>query len=105
MHLSGRRHVGDKSIWQRVAGLVGATGERSLRELRTRTRRCPAGHPMAVDWSDCPYCRAQRNAPDVGQVEPAPAGVTSGPPGQAAAMAPTLARREMSARPLGGVVF
>jgi hypothetical protein len=60
---------------------------------------------MAVDWSDCPYCRAQRNAPEVGQVERAPAGVTSGLPGEPAAMAPTLARREMSARPLGGVVF
>jgi FHA domain len=96
--------VEEKTIWQRVAGLVGARGERGLRELRTHTRRCPAGHPMAVDWSDCPYCRAQRNPPEADQSEPAPAGVTSGPPGPAASMAPTLARREMPARPLGGVV-
>jgi FHA domain len=61
---------------------------------------------MAVDWSDCPYCRAQRTAPEIGQVEPAPAGVTSRLPGQAVEMAATLVRgREMSARPLSGVVF
>ena len=96
----------EKTIWQRVAGLVGARSERGLRELRTHTRRCPAGHPMAVDWSDCPYCRAQRNATELGPAEPVSAGVTSGLPGQAAATAPTLARdREMSAPPPGGVVF
>ena len=59
-----------------------------------------------MDWSDCPYCRAQRTATEVGQVEKAPAGVTSRLPGQPAAVAPTLVRgREMSARPLSGVVF
>ena len=98
----------DKSIWQKVAGLVGGRSERGLRELRTHTRRCPAGHPMGVDWSDCPYCRAQRNAPEAGPVvEPAPATVTSELPGQAAAAAATLVRgkREASARPLGGVLY
>lgn len=97
----------EKTIWQRVAGLVGAKNERGLRELRTHTRRCPAGHPMAVDWSECPYCRAQRTAPEVGQSEPAPAPVTSALPGEAAATAPTLfrAKGEMSTRALGGVVF
>lgn len=96
----------EKTIWQRVAGLVGARSERGLRELRTHTRRCSAGHPMAVDWSDCPYCRAQRTAPEVSHAAPAPGGVTSGLPGQEAAMALTLVRgREMSAPPPGGVVF
>ena len=97
----------EKTIWQRVAGLVGARGDRGLRELRTHTRRCPAGHPMAVDWSDCPYCRAQRTTvTEAGRMEPAPAGVTSGPPGEPAAAAPTLVRgREVSARPSGAVVF
>ena len=96
----------EKTIWQRVAGLVGAKGERGLRELRTHTRRCPAGHPMAVDWSDCPYCRAQRTATQVGQVEPATARVTSVLPVQATAMAPTLARaREMPTPPPGEVEF
>lgn len=96
----------EKTIWQRVAGLVGAKSDRGLRELRTHTRRCPAGHPMAVDWSDCPYCRAQRTATEVGKVEQAPAGVTSRLPGQPAATAPTLLRgREISTRPPGGVVF
>lgn len=96
----------EKTIWQRVAGLVGAGGDRGLRELRTHTRRCPAGHPMAVDWSDCPYCRAQRSATQVGQLEPAPAGVTSRAPDQAAPSAPTLVRgREMASPPPGGVVF
>ena len=96
----------EKTIWQRVAGLVGAKNDRGLRELRTHTRRCPAGHPMAVDWSDCPYCRAQRTATEVGHVEPAPAGESSRLPGQPAAVAATLVRgREMPARPPGGVVF
>ena len=98
--------MGEKTIWQRVAGLVGATGDRGVRELRTQTRRCPAGHPIAVDWSDCPYCRAQRTATEVGPVEKAPAGVPSKVPGQPAATAPTLVRgRERSARPVSGVVF
>lgn len=62
---------------------------------------------MAVDWSDCPYCRAQRNAPEDGAVKPAPAGVTSVLSGEAAAMAPTLYRggKERPARAPGGVVF
>ena len=62
---------------------------------------------MAVDWSDCPYCRAQRSAPEAGLAEAAPAAVTSGLPGEAAAMAPTLfrGREETSTRTLGGVVF
>lgn len=98
--------MGEKTIWQRVAGLVGAKSDRGLRELRTHTRRCPAGHPMAVDWSDCPYCRAQRTATEFGHVEPAPAGVTSRLSDPPAAVAATLVRgREMPARPLGRVVF
>lgn len=96
----------EKTIWQRVAGLVGAKSDRSLQELRTHTRRCPAGHPMAVGWTDCPYCRAQRTATDVGHVEPAPAAPTSRPTGQPPAVAATLVRgRETSARALTGVVF
>ena len=96
----------EKTIWQRVAGLVGAKNDRGLRELRTHTRRCPAGHPMAVDWSDCPYCRAQRTATEVGHVEPAPAAPTSRPTGQPPAVAATLVRgREMPGHPLTGVVF
>jgi hypothetical protein len=98
--------VEEKTIWQRVAGLVGAKSDRGLRELRTTTRRCPAGHPMAVDWSDCPYCRAQRTATEVNHTESAPAGVTSRPTGQPPAVAATLVRgREMPARPLTGIVF
>ena len=96
----------EKTIWQRVAGLVGAKSDRGLRELRTVTRRCPAGHPMAVDWSDCPYCRAQRTATGVTHAEPAPAGVTSRPTGEPPAVAATLVRgRETPSRPLTGVVF
>jgi FHA domain len=65
---------------------------------------------MAVDWSDCPYCRAQRTAPEVGPAEPAEpagAGVTAGLPVPTAATAPTRfrAESETSARPLGGVLF
>jgi len=26
------------------------------------TRRCPEGHPMAMDWNKCPYCEAAANA-------------------------------------------
>ena len=95
----------EKTIWQRVAGLVGARGERGLRELRTHTRRCPAGHPMAADWSDCPYCRGQRTATEVGQVGPAPAGVTSRLSGQPAAAATLVRGREMPARQPGGAEF
>ncbi|HEX5458530.1 MAG TPA: FHA domain-containing protein [Steroidobacteraceae bacterium] len=96
----------EKTIWQRVAGLVGARNDRGLRELRTHTRRCPAGHPIAVDWSDCPYCRAQRTATEVGQVEKAPAGPTSKPPVPPASVARTLVRgREIAPRPPAGVVF
>jgi hypothetical protein len=91
INCSGRLAVDEKTIWQRVAGLVGAKGERGLRELRTHTRRCPAGHPMAVDWSDCPYCRAHRSETGVGHVEAAPIPApTARLPAQAAA--PTLVR-------------
>jgi hypothetical protein len=97
----------EKSVWQRIAGLVGGRSERALKELPTQTRRCPAGHPMAVDWSDCPYCRAERNAGEAAQVEPPPTGPTSGVSEPAADIALTRIRGEtqMSGRPVVGIVF
>ena len=96
--------MGEKSIWNRLAGLVGGKGERSLRELPTHTRRCPAGHPMALDWTECPYCKAERTSTPGGQVGQAPAAPATV---QATAIAPTRVHGEtkMAGRPLVGVVF
>jgi hypothetical protein len=91
----------EKSIWQRMAGLVGGRSQGTLRELPTHTRRCPTGHPMALDWTDCPYCKAERTAGQATQVRQAPAAE------QADATAATRIRgeTELAGRPLIGVVF
>ncbi|HVN44392.1 MAG TPA: FHA domain-containing protein [Steroidobacteraceae bacterium] len=96
--------MGEKSIWNRVAGLVGAKGEARLRELPTHTRRCPAGHPMALDWAECPYCKAERPSTPDSQAGQAPASPATAP---ATAIAPTRYREEtkMAGRLLVGVVF
>jgi hypothetical protein len=96
--------VAEKSIWNRMAGLVGGKGDGTLRELPTHTRRCPAGHPMALDWTECPYCKAERNSNPGSQVEQAPASPAAV---QAAVVALTRVREEtrIAARPLVGVVF
>jgi hypothetical protein len=93
----------EKSIWHRVAGLVGVKGQGTLRELRTHARRCPAGHPMALDWTDCPYCKAEGNSSPGTQVGQAPPAASD----RAIAVAQTRVRGqgEMAARPLVGVVF
>lgn len=31
-------------------------------KLQTETRQCPNGHPMAMDWVDCPYCAANERS-------------------------------------------
>jgi len=89
----------EKSIWHRVAGLVGVRSEGTLRELRTHARRCPAGHPMALDWTDCPYCKAERNASQGTQVGQAP------PAASAVAQTRVRGEGELAARPLVGVAF
>lgn len=53
--------MSDKSLWQGLGNLVGL-GKPSAKPLATSTRRCEAGHPMAVDWLKCPYCEAARTA-------------------------------------------
>jgi hypothetical protein len=95
--------VKEKSIWHRVASLVGG-GQGTLRELPTHTRRCPAGHPMALAWTDCPYCKAERNSSPGTQMTQAPEAPS---PDQVGAIAPTRVRgeTEMAGRPLAGVVF
>jgi hypothetical protein len=59
---------------------------------------------MALDWTDCPYCKADRNSSPGTQVKRAPE-----PPArdQAAATAATRVHGEtrMAGRPLAGVVF
>jgi FHA domain len=94
----------EKSIWHRVAGLVGGKSQGTLRELVTHTRRCPAGHPMAMDWTDCPYCKADRNSSPGTKVRQA---VEPTAPDEAAALAATRIHGEtrMAGRPLAGVVF
>jgi hypothetical protein len=56
--------MSDKSSWQGlgnlVSGLVG--GGKTAKPLPTSTRRCDAGHPMAMDWTECPYCKAAQNS-------------------------------------------
>lgn len=55
--------MSDKSVWQGIGSLVGGWGKSSpAKPLATSTRRCEAGHPMAMDWVKCPYCEAARNA-------------------------------------------
>lgn len=55
--------MSDKSVWQGIGNLVGGWGKpSSAKPLATSTRRCEAGHPMAMDWVKCPYCEAARNA-------------------------------------------
>ena len=94
----------EKSIWHRVASLVGGKGQGTLRELPTHTRRCPAGHPMALDWTECPYCKAERNSSPAAEVSRGPQPLA---PDQAGASAPTRIRgeTEMACRALAGVVF
>lgn len=48
------------SIWETLATFVGGKNKnaQTARELNTYQRQCPAGHPMAVDWTECPYCKA-----------------------------------------------
>jgi hypothetical protein len=59
---------------------------------------------MALDWTECPYCKAERSSSPGAEVKR-----TSQPPDpeQAAAIAPTRFRgeSEMAGRPLAGVVF
>jgi FHA domain len=92
------------SIWHRIAGLVGGKGQGSLRELPTHTRRCPAGHPMALDWTECPYCKAEHNSSPGSQVARPPESPVAV---HAAAIAATRVRGEtkMAGRPLVGVVY
>jgi hypothetical protein len=54
----------DKSLWQNLTSKVGGKRDTpgTVKQLDTHTRRCPQGHPMAVDWTECPYCKANRNA-------------------------------------------
>lgn len=37
-------------------------GKHAVKPLVTSAKRCPAGHPMAMDWQKCPYCEAARTA-------------------------------------------
>lgn len=37
-------------------------GKHAVKPLATSAKRCPAGHPMAMDWQKCPYCEAARTA-------------------------------------------
>jgi hypothetical protein len=96
--------VEEKSIWHRFAGLIGGKGQGTLRELPTHTRRCPAGHPMALDWTDCPYCNAERDSSQGTRLSQPPEPPA---PDQAAAIAPTRVHGEtkLAGRPLVGVVF
>jgi hypothetical protein len=89
----------------KVAGLVGAKGPGTLKELPTHTRRCPAGHPMALDWAECPYCKAERSTSEARQLRPVPAAANESC-GEAA-LAPTRLRGEtlLAGRQLTGVVF
>jgi len=98
--------VEEKSLWKKVAGLVSAKGPGTLRELPARTRRCPAGHPMALDWTECPYCKAERSVDEATRLRPAPAAVSHEPTDQSA-IAPTRLHGEtlLAGRPLVGVVF
>jgi pSer/pThr/pTyr-binding forkhead associated (FHA) protein len=52
----------DTSVWKRLTGLVNKKSDpmASPKQLDTYTRQCPAGHPMAEDWTNCPYCDSQR---------------------------------------------
>ena len=67
--------MSEKSVWQGLGNLVGGWGKSSAKPLATSTRRCEAGHPMAMDWVKCPYCEAARNAGEktrVNEVDPPP---------------------------------
>jgi len=64
LHFERIAIMSNKSGWQGfgklVNGLVG--GKQAAKPLNTSTRRCAAGHPMAIDWLECPYCKAEMNA-------------------------------------------
>ena len=49
----------DKSFWRSKRDTSG-----TINKLDTHTRRCPQGHPMAADWTECPYCKASVNVRD-----------------------------------------
>lgn len=53
-------------------------GKHSVKPLATSAKRCPAGHPMAMDWQKCPYCEAAKNAAERTRVGTLGAGGTAG---------------------------
>jgi hypothetical protein len=54
--------MSEKPGWKGLGNLVGGWGKSGAKPLPTSSRRCEAGHPMAMDWVKCPYCEAARNA-------------------------------------------
>jgi len=53
--------MSEKSGW--LGSIIGGR-KQTAKPLATSAKRCPAGHPMAMDWQSCPYCDAAKNAAD-----------------------------------------
>ncbi len=70
-------------------------GRASAKPLPTSGKRCPNGHPMALDWRECPYCKAADTASArTRQSQLDPGTVTSAGTAQRDAGAATASRRE-----------
>lgn len=98
--------MSEKSGWQGfgklVSGLVG--GKQTVKPLSTSTRRCDAGHPMAIDWTECPYCKAEMNAGEKTTRVDDPGPTRVSVPGPGATIAAPGPTRVNQPEPQGGTV-
>jgi hypothetical protein len=65
--------MSEKSVLKGIGSALGGLFSRggSAEPLPTSTQRCEAGHPMAPNWTTCPYCEAIRGSSEKTIVSPA----------------------------------
>lgn len=65
--------MNEKSVLKGIGSALGGLFSRggSAEPLPTSTKRCEAGHPMAPNWTTCPYCEAIRGSGEKTIVSPA----------------------------------
>lgn len=65
--------MSEKSVLKGIGSALGGLFSRgsSAEPLPTSTQRCEAGHPMAPNWTTCPYCEAERGSSEKTIVSPA----------------------------------
>lgn len=56
--------MSEKSVLKGIGSALGGLFSRggAAEPLPTSTQRCEAGHPMAPNWTTCPYCEAIRGS-------------------------------------------